>query len=136
MHNIKNCPIFCATEQSKSIINSSFTKDLYNVNKIELNVPISEIHKHQFYDWTDYIYYCEQLYDIWDYVKDKIKDYASKDYKVENISKNLEDEDYEQYCLENIRNLSQYIRREDIFDEDEEEIILDKIKPEWVFTLL
>jgi len=135
MHNIKNCPIFCATEQSQDIIDNSYTKDLYNVKKIELNVPISEIHRHQFSDWEDYIYYCEQLEDIWNSVKNKIKDYASKDYKVENISKELENEDPEQYYLDNIKNISQYIRREDIYDEDEEEIILDKIKPEWVFTL-
>ena len=59
LHNLKNCPIFCATTTSKEIISSS---SLNKENKVllKLQVPTSDIHMHDYYDWTDYLYYDTQ----------------------------------------------------------------------------
>ena len=53
----EDCPIFCATEKSKSIISSSgLHKSKSNV-LLTLNVPDDETYCTEYYTWTDYLYF-------------------------------------------------------------------------------
>lgn len=63
LYNFENCPIFCATNESKGIIDSS---NLNKNNKVllKLSVPRNMIKKHNYYDWTDYLYF--DSLDAWD----------------------------------------------------------------------
>ena len=53
----EDCPIFCATQKSKSIISSSgLHKSKSNV-LLTLNVPDDETYCTEYYTWTDYLYF-------------------------------------------------------------------------------
>lgn len=53
----EDCPIFCATEKSKSIISSSGLHKSKSNILLTLNVPDDETYCTEYYTWTDYLYF-------------------------------------------------------------------------------
>ena len=61
---LKNCPIFCATAYSRNIINSSNINSTDDKILLRLKVPKAFVKLHQYYDWSDYLYF--DALDSWD----------------------------------------------------------------------
>ena len=78
----EDCPIFCATEKSKSIISSSgLHKSKSNV-LLTLNVPDDETYCTEYYTWTDYLYFSTEDTNH-SYVKE-LEDELEVEYQISN----------------------------------------------------
>ena len=98
-YGFNSCPIFGSTEVSKQIIDSS------NLGRgkvlLKLKVPIDEVKRNQYYDWSDYLYFEPDNWDEADISKTSL-----------------------------IRNLKNQV----INDKSTEQIILDRIEPNWLIN--
>ena len=92
LHNLKNCPIFLASKESFHIIDSSYIKEDNDNVLLTFSIPKNMVHQHNYYDWTDYLYYTTQEKDeeytqkLEEFIKDEdIIDKEDVEYVVDEL---------------------------------------------------
>lgn len=105
LYNFKNCPIFCVDEDSMHVIGSSGIIEGGDKILLKLNVPISEVKYHDYYDWTDYLFFS-----------------VDDDGTFEN------EEDQNNYVLE----LEDNIKNQKCDNTEDREFVIDRIEPSWL----
>lgn len=105
LYGFKNCPIFCADEDSLHIIESSGIEATGNRELITLNVPRSEVKVHNYYDWTDYLFF-----------------HIDDDGTFET------EEELNEYLLK----LEDRMKNQVCGDDEDKEYVIDRIEPSWV----
>ena len=108
LYGFKNCPIFCADEDSLHIIESSGIEANGNKELITLNVPRSEVKVHNYYDWTDYLFF-----------------HFDDDGTFET------EEEIDEYLLK----LEDRMKNQICGDDEDKEYVIDRIEPSWVVKL-
>jgi hypothetical protein len=104
---IANLPIFCLPYDRQDMEDISGAKGMsVNSSTIVLEVPISEIHVMEYYDWSDFIYFTTET----------------------------DDKEFELTKEESIEKIGLYLKNVDmsITSYENPQVIIKHIKPEWV----
>lgn len=106
---LQNCPIFCAPLNDTTAITSSGIYDS-DGHVIILQVPINEIKSCEYYNWADYLYFASGI----EY--DDCFNYNQKQAE---------------------ENIGRYLGKvnKSIYSYSTPQVMLDKIKPEWVISI-